>query len=254
MAALDTVLPEGRLVDRAWLRNKGIDRPAVDYYLRSGKLERVVHGVYRKPGPQLKWQNVLHSLSELGYRVHVGHLSALEYHGYRHYLELEERPEVKLYSDKNLPGWVVDVSVASSLVVIKRTPFADYETGIDEVPFGTWDWPIRYASGERAFLEVASTVSLPEEVRQVQLMMDGATNLRPALLQSLLQECTQVKAKRLFLWMARECGHGWYRHLDKRKIDLGSGKRQIVEGGVLDGEYLITVPAKEDNERTEPLF
>ena len=254
MAVLDATLPEGQLVDRRWLRDRGLDRPAVDYYIRSGKLERILHGVYRKPGPPLKWQNIVYSLSGLGYWIHVGHLSALAFHGYQHYLELEGRPEVRLYSDRPLPNWIDGVDAGYRLVEMKRSPFTDFEMGIEDVPFGTWDWPIRYATAERAFLETVSTVSSTEEIRRVQLMMDGATNLRPGLLQSVLQGCRQVKAKRLFLWLARECGHAWYPHLDLDGIELGSGKRQIVKGGVLDDEYLITVPTRDDNEPKQPVF
>ena len=254
MASLDAVLQEGLLVDREWLQDHGFARPAVDYYLRSGKLEAVAHGVYRKPGPALKWQNVVYSLSELGYRLHVGHLSALAFHGFSHYLELGGKNEVRLYSDKSLPGWINDVQDMSGLIAMKRSPFTDFELGIEDVPFGTWDWPVRYASPERAFLELTSTASSAEEIGRVLLMMEGAANLRPGLLQSLLSQCRQVKAKRLFLWVAREQGHSWYRHIDQAKIDLGSGKRQIIKGGVLDDEFLITVPRKEEDGQTEPVF
>ena len=254
MAALDAALQEGLLVDRAWLQNHGFDRPAVDYYLRSGKLEAVAHGVYRKPGPALKWRNVVFSLTELGYRLHVGHLSALAFHGFQHYLELGNEVEVRLYSDRRLPGWVHDVPTPSRFVEMVRNPFVDFELGVEDVPFGTWDWPIKYASPERAFLELTSTVSSTEEIRRAELMMEGAANLRPTLLHSLLQECRQVKAKRLFLWIAREQGHPWYRYIDQAQIDLGSGKRQIVKGGVMDDEFLITVPGKDEDGQTEPVF
>ena len=254
MAALDAVLQEGLLVDRAWLQDHRFDRPAVDYYLRSGKLEAVAHGVYRKPGPALKWQNVVYSLSELGYQVHVGHLSALGFHGFSHYLELGDNAEVRLYGDKPLPGWINDVQDMSRLIAMKRSPFTDFELGTEDVPFGTWDWPVRYAVPERAFLELTSTASSEEDIGRARLMMEGAGNLRPGLLQSLLSQCRQVKAKRLFLWMAREQGHSWYKHIDQAKIDLGSGKRQIVQGGVLDDEFLITVPRKEEDGQTESVF
>ena len=251
MAALDAVVQEGILVDRAWLQDHGFDRPAVDYYLRSGKLEVIAHGVYRKPGPPLKWQNVAYSLSGLGYSVHVGHLTALGFHGFQHFLELAGEMEIRLYSDKRLPGWVHDVPITSRFVEMTRNPFPNFDRGIEIVPFGTWDWPIKYASPERAFLELTSTVSSVEEIRRAQLMMEGAVNLRPTLLQSLLQDCRQVKAKRLFLWITREQGHPWYRHIDQAKIDLGSGKRQIVKGGVLDDEFLITVPKKKERNLLE---
>ncbi len=57
MAVLDSVLQEGKLVDRKWLSQQGIKATAVDYYLRTNKLEAIIAGLYRKPGPPLKWQN-----------------------------------------------------------------------------------------------------------------------------------------------------------------------------------------------------
>jgi hypothetical protein len=47
---LDRLPPEGQLVNRAWLQARGVDRPLVDSWLRSGKLAAVSHGVCR-PGP-----------------------------------------------------------------------------------------------------------------------------------------------------------------------------------------------------------
>jgi len=97
-------------------------------------------------------------------------------------------------------------------------------------------------------------VTTAEEIQHSGLMPEGAANLGPRLLQKLLEECRQVKAKRLFLWLAREQNHAWYLHIDKGKIDLGKGKRQIGKGGILDEEYLITVPGRDENEQAEPVF
>jgi hypothetical protein len=251
---LDSVLSEGLLVDRKWLKERGFDRPAVDYYVRSGKIEAVTHGVYRKPGPPLKWQNVVYSLSELGYYLHVGHKSALSYHGYSHYLALGGNSGICLYCEPHLPKWVKTLNTSHEFIDMPRNPFKGSETGIEKVSFGTWDWPILYSTPERAFFELISSVTTSEEIKTIGLMMEGAVNLRPALLQRLLEECRQVKAKRLFLWIGREQNHGWYAHLDQRRIDIGKGKRQIVKGGILDMEYLITVPRSNGDEQTEPVF
>ena len=89
MARLDSILQEGLLVDRKWLGQYGIEATAVDYYLRTGKIDALAHGLYRKPLPPLKWQNVTYSLTLLGHDVHIGHMTALEHHGYVHYLKLE---------------------------------------------------------------------------------------------------------------------------------------------------------------------
>jgi len=48
---LEQCLPEGQLVDRAWLLARGFSRPIVDYALRVGKLDTV--------GPVLIWTTAL---------------------------------------------------------------------------------------------------------------------------------------------------------------------------------------------------
>ena len=72
--------------------------------------------------------------------------------------------------------------------------------------------------------------------------MEGLNNLRPALVQSLLEACQSVKVKRLFLYLAEKSNHDWFTYLDLSKIDLGSGKRSIVKDGVYISRYQITVP------------
>jgi len=73
-------------------------------------------------------------------------------------------------------------------------------------------------------------------------LMEGLNNLRPAAVQELLERCSSVKVKRLFLYMADKAGHEWLSHIKLSKIDLGSGKRAIVKGGVYISKYEITVP------------
>ncbi|TAH55669.1 MAG: hypothetical protein EWM48_10175 [Sphaerochaeta sp.] len=254
MATLDSVLQEGLLVDRKWLGNHGIKATAVDYHLRTGKIEALVHGLYRKPGPPLKWEQVVYSLIELGHDVHVGHMTALAYHGYEHYLRLGAAQPIRLYGSLPLPSWVEKVKIDPGFMPMKRDPLSGDPTGIVDVPFGTWDWPIPYSTPERSFIELASTIKTREEILQAKVMMEGASNLRPDLLQALLRSCGSVQAKRLFLWLARTTGHGWYRYIDLALLDLGAGKRQIVPGGVLDPQFMITVPKEIQNGQQEPIF
>jgi hypothetical protein len=67
------------------------------------------------------------------------------------------------------------------------------------------------------------------------------TTLRPDKVQLLLELCSSVKVKRLFLYMAEKQNHFWFNDLDLDKINLGAGKRMIVKNGVLDAKYQITV-------------
>jgi len=66
--------------------------------------------------------------------------------------------------------------------------------------------------------------------------------MRPQLIMRLLKVCHQVKANCLFLWFAKRHGFIWFDRLDVKAVNLRSGKRVIVKGGVLDNMYQITVP------------
>jgi len=72
--------------------------------------------------------------------------------------------------------------------------------------------------------------------------MEGLTTLRPKLLQPLLEKCSSVKVKRLFLYMAEKAGHDWLKDLDISKFDLGSGDRALTKGGVYVSRYGLTLP------------
>ena len=72
--------------------------------------------------------------------------------------------------------------------------------------------------------------------------MEGLNNLRPDTVQQLLEACSSVKVKRLFLYMAEKAQHPWLNYLDLQKIDLGKGNRSLVEKGVYVSKYKITVP------------
>jgi len=252
--SLITSLQEGVLVDRRWFKSKGFGRTTVDYYRRTGKLEAVSRGVYRKPGPPLKWQNVVYSLKLLGFHVHIGHMSALQYYGYQHYLKLNNSRDVCIYCGRKLPSWIGNIQ-GLSFNQMDRDPFpTGLSLGLQDIPFGTWDWPIPYSTPERAFIELMSTITFEEEIVQAQTLFESAVNLRPKQLQLLLEACTQVKAKRLFLWLAKKYDLPWYGKIEKSRIDLGTGKRQIVTDGVLDKDFLIAVPKEQSDGQEQPLF
>ncbi len=104
-------------------------------------------------------------------------------------------------------------------------------------------YPIRYASRERAALELLDELPEHESFQQVDALMEGMSDLSPRRLQILLEACASVKVKRLFLFFADRHRHAWLSRLDASRVDLGSGKRVLVKGGKLDPRYNITVPA-----------
>lgn len=240
---LQDIVPEGLLVNRAWLKDKEVDRPLVDYYLRTGALEAVARGVYRRPGPDLKWQHVVYSLQKLGYNVHVGGQTALELQGLAHNLPMQGIRRVLLYGEDKLPGWIRQVSNAFTLELKRPRLFYTFpEQAITTQLFGHWDWPIRLAKPELAILEFLAGVKKAVDFDVADTLMGGASNLRPQLVTQLLTECRNVLAKRLFLWFAERHQYSWLNKVELGKVDLGSGKRMVVKNGTLDKKYEITVP------------
>ena len=60
--------------------------------------------------------------------------------------------------------------------------------------------------------------------------------------QNLLEQCSSIKVKRLFLYMAEKSQHDWFKYINLEKIDIGKGKRSLVKDGVFVAKYAITVP------------
>lgn len=80
-------------------------------------------------------------------------------------------------------------------------------------------------------------------------IMKRLTTLRSEGVQRLLEGTSNIRVKRMFLYMAEKAGHYWFEELDTDKIDLGAGKLQLVKNGVLKKKYSITVPKElNDNE------
>lgn len=241
--SLQDQLPDGLVVDRTWLADRGFERPLVDYYLRSVALVPVARGAYRRPGPPLKWEHVVYSLQELGYAVHVGGRSSLELQGFAHYLSMQGLKLVHLYGTEKLPGWLVKLEAPYRFTLHKHRLF-DKPVPESQMtkPFGHWDWPLRYATPELALLEMTAEVKQASDFEVLDKLFESATSLRPQLLMKLLKACHHVKAKRLFLWFAERHRFTWFDRLDVKTVNLGSGKRVIQKGGAFDNKYQITIP------------
>ncbi len=250
---LADILPEGQVVNRAWLYNKGLDRPAVDYYLRSNRLVAVGRGYYRRPGPALKWQHILYSLNELGFDIHVGGCTALEHAGITHYVSTGTA--IHFYGCDALPAWSHAAATDSQLLHRGKGGFARREVvGMDNQPFGTWDWPLPESTPERAILETLVHVTDEHDFRSLDKLFESTVSLRPKIVETVLEASQSVKAKRLFCWYAERHRHPWFDHVGFRNIDLGRGKRQLVARGRLNNRYQITVPAQMEDEDEENLF
>lgn len=265
---LQRLLPEGLLVNAAWLERYSYSRSLRSQYVSAGWLEQPARGVYRRPSGKLQWQHVVISLQTLlAVGVVVGGRTALELQGYAHYLAASGVREVHLHGDSRLPGWITKLdieprfvlhnakklfseeSVTSSLGRVNQETKGEAVVGNDFVrgslirqAWGHWDWPLVLSTPERAILELLDEVPQRESFHQADMLMEGLRTLSPRRIQILLEDCRSVKVKRLFLWFAERHQFQWLSQIDQARVYLGKGKRLLVRGGTLDRKYLITVP------------
>ncbi len=241
---LEQTLPDGQVVNRKWLQEKGYERSTIDYYVRSGKLESVSRGAYRRPGPPLKWEHLFYSLQELGYKLHIGAQSSLDMQGFAHYLSLGHKGKpITLYGKGKIPVWVNKINNNVNFTTHSQKGFLKLpQDSLTTLPFGHWDWELNLSTVELALFELLTQIKDESDFSVADKYFESATILRPELVNTLLQSCTHIQTKRLFMWFADRHAHQWSRNIDRNNIDLGSGKRVIIKGGALDKKYNITVP------------
>jgi hypothetical protein len=238
-------------VTQAWLEGHGLSRRDAAKHAERGNLLRIGAGAYARPGDKLTWESGVFGL-QYGEKppklsFWAGGVTALSLAGYSHYLALRRdrlqlfgRPRVRLSKWFDEHDWAVDLEVNRAAL------FKSDEDRVFEsyTPPGR-DYQIHVSSPEMAILEWLYV--MPNPLLFGDFLVDtfaGLTTLRPRRLQQLLESCSSVRVKRVFLLLARYAGHSWYSRLDTSTIDLGKGKRQLTIGGKLDKEYQITVPER----------
>lgn len=225
----------------SWLEDSGISRDLQKRYRRSGWLESVGAGAFKRPSEDVGWQGGLYALqAQAQLPVHAGALTALSMQGFAHYARTSSE-HVFLFSPPKtpLPAWFRRHEWGQ--------PIRHFQTSMLSEDVGLTDYEeknfsIKISAPERAIFECLYLA--PEDVDLVESfqVMEGLTNLRPRLVNELLHACTSVKAKRLFLYLAEKAGHQWLSEVDTQKLDLGEGHRRLTDGGVYVSKYKLTLP------------
>lgn len=247
---LEELMPEGVIVTRNWLREEAdLSYHAIDNLVKSEQLRSLWKGLYTRGLIQSNWQSIVYTLQQImDSDFIVGGLSSLELKGFSHYLPNSQRPTIYLYGNDKLPAWANDILRTGIFIKHSRTSlFAGMDRAVSEKYTTTIPWKegmeeIRISTPERACLEMLDQIPGNLSFEHADQLIQGMTSLSPKAMQQLLEMCSNVKVKRLFLWFARRHNYRWFAKLDQDKIDLGSGKRVVEKGGQLDKTYLITVP------------
>ncbi|WCE30780.1 type IV toxin-antitoxin system AbiEi family antitoxin [Vibrio sp. SCSIO 43137] len=236
----------GSLVLQPWLTENGISYSLAQRYTKSGWLKKLSAGVYYRPGAteEVKpdWVDAIQAIDQqLHLPVHLAGLSSLNHQGLSHYLPLtEERVWVGSKNRQSLPKW------------FREFPEQNwFYSGSHKVPLLTErDFKtitikgkeLKASCPELAAYEVIDAVGKQISFEHAAELFQGLVNLSPRKVQSILERSSSVQTNRVFLFLSHYHGHQWAKHLDETAIQLGSGKRQIVENGQFDQRYQITVP------------
>ncbi|MEJ5096565.1 MULTISPECIES: type IV toxin-antitoxin system AbiEi family antitoxin domain-containing protein [Sphingomonas] len=103
-------------------------------------------------------------------------------------------------------------------------------------------YPLTAATPERAILELLHLAPKEFDLVEACQIVEGMTSLRPKLMQSLLEACTSVKVRRLFLYLAERADLPVMRHVKVDQIDLGSGDRSLAKMGRYVPKYRLLLP------------
>jgi hypothetical protein len=236
------VWPKGTVAVHAWLSKQGISRKLAEQYRKRGWIDAVGRGAFTRRGDKVGWPGAVYAIqSALKRNVHPGGRTALGLQSFAHFLPMSESAPVYLYGGAGvrMPTWFrahpweQPITYSATGLLKNSRYFSSHSFG---------DFALEISAPERAILEYLDGFPRHASFDEAREIMDGLTTLRPEVVQSLLEECTSVKVKRMFLYLADLSAHRWRSELNDSRIELGSGKRVLVADGRLDARYLITVP------------
>jgi hypothetical protein len=234
--------PKGVVLLTSWLKANDYSPDLVKRYRNSGWLESIGFGANILSGDTVDCFGALYSLQkQCGSSIHVGARSAFSVQGKSHYLELSTKKIILFAANKDgrLPAWFKNFDSPIE-VELHSSDFLPHDLGL--LDFSTKEFNIKISGEIRALMECLHLVPKHQELIECYELMEAMNNLHPKKVQELLCNCRSIKVKRLFLYLAEKAGHEWFNYLDLSNIYLGVGKRKIVEDGVLDEKYKITVP------------
>lgn len=237
---LDLHVP-GTIILASWLEANGFSHNLQQRYRKSGWLQSIGVGAFKRPNEAVSWQGALYSVQkQVQLPIYIGGPTALSMLGFSHYIRTEAE-SIYLFSNLKLrlPAWFKNYFLNEPIRHIK-TSFLPDNLGMND--YTENQFPITIASPERAILECLYLTPDKMDILETYQIMSGLVNLRPGVLQELLAGCNSIKVKRLFLYMSNKANHQWAQFLEMSSVDLGQGDRSLVKNGIYDQKFRITVP------------
>lgn len=233
----------GAVYTQKYLSQSGYYHDLIKSYKRNGWIESIGTGAYKLPNDPIDWYGGLYAIQEqLKLPIHVGGRTGLELKGFSHYARFgQDKCFLFGKAGTHLPSWFrkynwqVDIHFKATNLFKTDIPESFSEYFHKEMT-------IKISAPERAAMEMLYYVPSLQGFDEAMRIMEGLMSFRPQIVQHLLENCQQMKVKRLFLYMADKLELPWFEELNPKRVDIGRGKRVIVNNGVLNKKYAITVP------------
>ena len=188
----------GSVILQSWLTIHGISPSLAQKYTTSNWLTKLSSGVYFRPGRIPEWQDIIHSLQiQKELPIHLAGISSLAYQGKSHYLQFNhEAVWVSLNNKAYLPSWFNSIG-EYHWQVISNSKINDMDTS-DLTQVEIKNTSISASSVELAIFEVLESVPKHISFEHAAELFQGMVNLRPKIIQSLLERNNSIKSNRLF--------------------------------------------------------
>lgn len=243
LKSLLALWPKHTVLTSRWLLKQGLSHENLAGYQKSGWVRRVGSGAFQQTSDNISWEGTVYGLQKQHPGLfHIGGRTALELLGAAHFIPLGQ-PNVFLFCSKRrpLPLWFVKY-VKTLEVQFTYLQYTILPPQLGMTQYNCGDFQIEVSSRERAALELVELLGRFHKFEECRLLFENLGTLRAEVVQELLESCTSIKAKRVFLFLAKNLGHKWFKNLDISCIDMGSGPRDLSSGGQYDPEFQITYP------------
>lgn len=238
------LIPDNGIVTTAFLRKNGFSYSSLFGYKSYGWIDEFGHGAYcRHAHTPSIYAGLDAATNQLGLNVRVGGRSALARKGYLHFIPFQDQ-KVSLYllRGQRLPKWFS--AQYHNAYTISATTILPADLGITSATESGFHF--KQSAPERAILELLEQVPRNVQLNECYQILEMMATLRTSLVQELLEKCSSVKVKRLFLLLAEDLNHAWLKDINLSHINLGSGCRVIDNGGTFNTKFnLITKPWRE---------
>lgn len=236
-------IPHGTVVTSVWLNKQGISNSLIHSYKKNNWFKSFGIGAYSKLNDNIELNGALYAVqTQLDLSFHIGGVSALSVHGINHNINFSRKTYIYGLHGEKLPRWFKEKYEENTEII--KTTILPKDIGLEDN--NDKDFSTKISTKERALLEMIHLAPNKNSLNEVYQLMELMPVLKSKLLQELLENCSSIKVRRVFLYIAENLNYPWFKNLDPTKIDLGKGKRTIEKGGKLDKKYNIVIGNIED--------